>query len=160
MKALYDRDGISPQEEVTIVGWDCDKWVEFIDSKGNNVVDKRWKLNLKISNRMYKLPDIYEKEQPTKRQAASFIKKRYKPTMEFSVWLENNECKRFKHLKKALNFARVNKCKFVQACYSAKRHSILKSIVVFEDGFWYCIRGKDSFVSQKTLVNWVMSTDI
>ena len=153
MKALYDKDGVLPLEEVELVAWDWNKYVTFKCKDGVFYTDKLWKFDVKRSNKLYHLPIGYLDDftKLSRKDVAARLKANRKASTEYSVKLESGEIRRFKSLNKALNFCKSFPGAIdLHGSHKAKRWSCFTGIMTKEDGFWYYFT-RQEFVSEATL---------
>jgi hypothetical protein len=153
MKAMYDKDGVAPLQEVELIAYDWDKYVTFKTKDGEVLTEKLWKFNVKRSNKLYHLPRGYDEDvQKLSRKAVSkLLKEGRKAKTKYSVKLESGEIRRFKSLNKALNFCKsFHGALDLHGSHNAKRWSCSTGIITKEDGFWYYFT-RQVFVSEATL---------
>ena len=153
MKAMYDKDGVAPLQEVELIAYDWDKYVTFKTKEGEILTDKLWKFNVKRSNKLYNLPRGYDEhaEKLSRKEISKLLKEDRKTKTEYSVKLESGEIRRFKSLNKALNFCKSFPGALdLHGSYKAKRWSCFTGIMTKEDGFWYYFT-RQEFVSEATL---------
>lgn len=160
MKASYDPTGeATDQEVVDVVAWDGDKYFTFRNSLGEIYSDKRWKFDVKRSNKIYKLPRGYleDVDYPNNKEVSEELKLLRKRRVEYTAVVGDTR-KDFKHLHKALNFCKSNPaCTFLKGSFFSKGSSLFTPVLVKEgDGFWYYYPSRGN-VSSKTLDRWVMS---
>jgi len=155
VKALYDKDGVSPQLEVEILGWDRDKYFAFKDSSGEIQHDKCWKFSVKRSNNLHTLAyaDWGSIVVVTRKEAAKEIKKRYKKSVVYRVKTTSLDYyKEFNSLRKALNFCKSNKdATFLHACFYYKNGSCSGPVLEKLEGNWYYFAQISKQVSEKTI---------
>lgn len=153
MKALYDKDGVTPLEEVELMAWDWEKYVTFKGKGGVFYSDKLWKFDVKCSNALYHLPLGYLDEftKLSRKDVATRLKANRKSSTEYTVKLENGNIRSFKSLRKALNFCKATPSA-VDLCGSHKEKSwsCFCGLLVKEEGSWYYI-ARQEFVSETTL---------
>lgn len=153
MKAMYDKDGVAPLQEVELIAYDWDKYVTFKTKDGEVLIDKLWKFNVKRSNKLYHLPRGYDEDVQKlgRKEISKLIKEGRKAKTEYSVKLESGEIRRFKSLNKALNFCKSFPGALdLHGSHKAKRWSCFTGIMTKEDGFWYYFT-RQGFVSEATL---------
>lgn len=159
MKAVYDRDGVAPLQEVELIAYDWDKYVTFKAEDGEILTSKLWKFNVKRSNKLYHLPKGYGDEFTclSRKTVSKLLKEDRKSKTEYSVKLDNGEIRSFKSLNKALNFCKSFPSALdLHGTHKAKLWSCFTGIMTKEDGHWYYF-DRQGFVSEATLRRFCMA---